>query len=73
MMLYETSSHFNWSIKARACDWAVEGKDGAGGLRMGAEKDERRRREDRGREEGSRDGPELCGQEKLQVAKGLIV
>jgi hypothetical protein len=51
----------------------VEGKDGAGGLRMGAEKDERRRREDRGREEGSRDGPELCGQEKLQVAKGLIV
>ena len=24
---------FNWSIKARACDWAVEGKGGAGGFR----------------------------------------
>jgi len=32
----EPSPHFNWSIKARACDWAVEGKGGMGGLRVGA-------------------------------------
>ena len=32
----EPSPHFNWSIKARACDWAVEGKGGTGGLRVGA-------------------------------------
>ena len=31
----EPSPHFNWSIKARACDWAVEGKGGTGGLRVG--------------------------------------
>ena len=27
-------------IKARACDWAVEGKGGAGGFREGKERDE---------------------------------
>jgi hypothetical protein len=32
----EPSPHFNWSIKTRACDWAVEGKGGTGGLRVGA-------------------------------------
>ena len=28
-------------IKARACDWAVEGKGGAGGFRVGEERKER--------------------------------
>jgi hypothetical protein len=30
---YEPPPHFNWSIKAKDCDWAVEGKGGAGGFR----------------------------------------
>jgi hypothetical protein len=34
MMLYETSSHFNWAIKARACDGAVEEKGETKGLRV---------------------------------------
>jgi len=56
------SPHFNWSIKTRACDWAVERKGGNGGLRVGAgreaEEDQRGRRGDRGRGGGSHDGPE---------------
>jgi hypothetical protein len=28
----EPCSHFNWSIKSGACDRAVEGKGGTGGL-----------------------------------------
>lgn len=46
----DPSACFNCSIEARACDWAVEGKGGKGGLRVGAggevEEDERRMRED---------------------------
>lgn len=32
----ESSPHFNWSFKARACDLAVEGKGCTGGLRVGS-------------------------------------
>jgi hypothetical protein len=36
MISYESSAHFNWSIKARACDWGLEWKVGIEGLRVGA-------------------------------------
>ena len=39
-------NHFNWSVKARACDWAVEGKGGTGGLRVRAGREEKRTREE---------------------------
>ena len=49
-MSRDPAPHFNWSVKAGACGWAVEGKGGTGGLRVGsgreAEEDERGRRED---------------------------
>ena len=32
MISCEHFPHFNWSIKAGACDWAVEEKSGTGGL-----------------------------------------
>ena len=54
-------------IKARACDWVVEGKAGMGGLRG-----RRRRGEDGERGGGSQYGAEAHGLEKLQVARGLI-
>lgn len=38
-------------IKAKACDWAVEGKGGSGGLRMGAGKEEEEDRAERERME----------------------
>jgi hypothetical protein len=38
----EPSPHFNWSVKARACDWAAEGKGGTGGLRVAAGGERRR-------------------------------
>jgi hypothetical protein len=31
---------FNGQIKAKACDWAVEGKGGAGSFREGREEEE---------------------------------
>ena len=46
----DPAPHFNCSVKVGACGWAVEGKGGAGGLRVGsgrkAEEDERGRREE---------------------------
>lgn len=36
--------HFNLPVKARACDWAVEGNGGAGGLRVGTHRREKWRR-----------------------------
>jgi hypothetical protein len=57
------SSHFNWSIKARVCDWAVEEKGGSGGSKVGpgrGEKDKRRREDTGG-----------GGQEKLKVGRGF--
>ena len=39
----EPSLNFNWSIKARACDWAVEEKGGTGVLRVGAGRERGRR------------------------------
>lgn len=61
VMPYEPSSHFNWSVKARACDWAVEGKGGnrrfesvgqvEWGRRMRGQRKRRRH-----------DGPEPCGE-----------
>ena len=41
MISCEPSPHFNCSIKARACDWAVEGKGGAGGFGGGVKKGRR--------------------------------
>jgi hypothetical protein len=43
VILWEPSPHFNWSIKARACDWAVEEKGGTGVLRVGAGRERGRR------------------------------
>ena len=52
----------------------MEEKSRTGGLRIGAgreaEEDQRRRREDEGRGEGSLDGAEPSVQEKSQVARG---
>ena len=50
-------------IKARACDWAVEGKGGAGGFREEEEKKEERKTE----EEEVEDGIVPRGLEKPQV------
>lgn len=36
----EPSPHSNWSIKARACDWAMKGKGETGGLRGEGERTE---------------------------------
>ena len=52
-------------IKARACDWAVEGKGGAGGFREG----ERERKRKRRWKEGE---AKLHGLEEPQVARSLI-
>ena len=71
----EPSPHFNWSIKARACDWAVEEKGGTGGSTGGQVEKGRKtigEGEVRGREGRSSNGPEPRDQEKLQVAKGHI-
>jgi hypothetical protein len=70
-------NHFNWSVKARACGWTVEGKGGTGGLRVRAGREEKRTREEGERmekeeERETRNGPEPHGQEKWQVARGLI-
>jgi hypothetical protein len=45
---YEPSPHFNWSIKARICDWAMEGKGGTGGsmVEAGREEDNKRERKE---------------------------
>ena len=51
LISFEPAPHFNWSIKTRACDWAVEGKGGSGGLRMGAGKEEEEDRAERERME----------------------
>jgi hypothetical protein len=73
---WELSPHFNCSMKARACDRAVEGKAGMEVLRVEVggevEEDERGRGKNRRRGGGSHDGEELCGQEKPQVARGPI-
>jgi hypothetical protein len=60
------------------CDWAVEGKGGAGGFREEEERKEEKgseeMEEDRGRGRKRRwkeDGAEPHGLEKLQVARGL--
>lgn len=58
---------------ARACDWAVEGKVGTGGLKVGA--GQKRTREERERtEEEEKEAlmDQNHGQEKLQVATSLI-
>lgn len=55
-------------IKARACDWAVEGKGGAGGFREEEEKKEERKTE----EEEVEDGIVPRGLEKPQVTRDLI-
>jgi hypothetical protein len=34
----ELSPHYNWSVKASTCDWAVEGKDGTRGLGKSGER-----------------------------------
>jgi hypothetical protein len=47
-------------IKAKACDWGVEGKGGTGGFREGKE------------EEEEEDGVEPHDLEKPQVARDLI-
>jgi hypothetical protein len=52
--------------EARACDWAVEGKGGAGSSR------EERKGRWKMEEEGEEDGAEVHGLEKSQVAKDLI-
>ena len=59
-------------IKARACDWAVEGKGGAGSLR--GERGRRKRdRERKMEEEEVEDGAEPPrGPEEPQVARDLI-
>lgn len=44
VILCEPSPHSNWSIKARACDWAMKGKGETGGLREGKERGLKRRR-----------------------------
>lgn len=59
---------FYWSTKARASDWAVEGKDGTGCLRVVTG----RKGENWGRGVGSCDGLELHVQEKPQVARRHI-
>jgi hypothetical protein len=62
---YEPSPQFNWSIKARDCNWTVEGKGGTEGSRVGVgrerKEDERGKREERGRGAGSHHGPEPHG------------
>lgn len=52
--------------EAGACDWAVEGKGGAGSSR------EERKGRWKMEEEGEKDGAEVHGLEKSQVAKNLI-
>lgn len=54
-----------WSIKAGACDCAVEGKGGTGGLREWGQVQGEGEKEEKAKMEQS-------GQEKLQVAKGPI-
>jgi hypothetical protein len=69
---------FNWSIKARACDWAVEGKGRTRGVRVGAGTEEKRMRGEGERTEEeeevhhSHDGPEPRDQEKEQITRGII-
>lgn len=50
VMSCEPSPHFNRSINTSACDWAVEGKGGTGGSRVGTgtekEENEMGRREE---------------------------
>ena len=70
MISSESFTHFNWSTKARACDWAVVGKGVMGGVREW-ERGEREERSKDGRGGGSHDG-QPHDQKKLQVAKGLI-
>jgi hypothetical protein len=61
-------------IKARTYDWTVEGKARIGGLgewkRIGGGEEEGERTDRRGGE--NKGGTELCGQEKLQVAKAFV-
>ena len=54
-------------IKARACDWAVEGKGANGGFK---EWGKSRKEEDRQRKRWKEDGAEPHGPEKLQ-AQGM--
>lgn len=57
-------------IKARDCDWTMEGEGGAGGCREGeGEEGEARRQRKRWKE----DGVEPRGPKKPQVARDLIV
>lgn len=63
-------------IKARACDWVVEGKCVAGGFREEEERKEERRWGDGGdggrcRKRWKEDGAEPRGLEKPQAARDL--
>ena len=65
-------------IKAKACDWAVEGKDGAGSFREGERGRKKGIWQDRGergrwwKRRWKEDGAESYGLEEWQVAKDFI-